>query len=102
MNEPSPWIPETNKLKLASLGKLAEELNECAAIVSRCIIQGIDEAEPTSGKINKSQLEDEIADVKAQIDQAIFYLNLNFNKIAERRSKKRIYIMKWIDTLVWK
>lgn len=38
-----PWHPEKDAVRLKHLGKLAEELNECGAAVSRCIIQGIDE-----------------------------------------------------------
>ena len=68
---PSAWHPTTNKVDLAHLGKLGEELAECAAAASRCIIQGIDEAHPVTGKTNRQWLEEEIADVVAMIDHTV-------------------------------
>lgn len=49
----SPWHPMTDSVDLKHLGKLMEELGECQAAIARCIIQGIDSAEPVTGKINK-------------------------------------------------
>lgn len=49
---PSKWIPMTNLVDLAHLGKLLEECGELTGITARCIIQGIDEADPESGKKN--------------------------------------------------
>ncbi len=70
MSEPteskiSPWFPEKDPVRLAVLGKLAEELSECAARVSRCIIQGIEEIDPDTGRSNHYELRKELADVAA-------------------------------------
>lgn len=72
MSEPteskiSPWFPEKDPVRLAVLGKLAEELNECAARVMRCLIQGIDEKDPDTGRTNHFELEKELSDVAACI-----------------------------------
>lgn len=50
---PNPWHPISDPVDLKHLGKLSEELGECSAAVARCIIQGIDECEPVTGKINR-------------------------------------------------
>ena len=64
----SPWLPEQNRLRLAILGKLAEEASELSARASRCIIQGLDERDPDSGLLNSEELRREVADVLACIE----------------------------------
>ena len=91
----SPWQPETNPLRLAVLGKLAEELSEAAAIVSRCMIQGIDEFEPVTGVLNLDALRNEIADVFATSEIAIDYFDLNRQKIHERGDRKLDHLRRW-------
>ena len=51
LRDANPWHPITDKVDLKYLGKLGEELNECGSAVSRCIIQGVDEREPVTGKL---------------------------------------------------
>lgn len=73
MSEPinstiAPWMPEQDQLRLAALGKLVEEAAELAGRAARCIIQGIDEIDPDSGRTNRAELEREIADVQACIE----------------------------------
>lgn len=63
----SPWFPEQDRSRLAALGKMAEEAGELAARASRCIIHGIDEIDPDSGRTNRQELEREIADICAAI-----------------------------------
>lgn len=65
MRQPSPWIPMTDPVELAMLGKAVEEVNELGSAIARCIIQGIDEAHPTTGKTNRQWLTEEMADVRA-------------------------------------
>lgn len=104
----SPWRPTTNLMDLAHLGKLAEELGECSAAVARCTIQGIEEAEPVTGKPNRQWLEEEIGDVLAGIELAIRNFDLNRAAILARRAKKINYLTDWhdiiqenIDTAIW-
>lgn len=61
----SPWMPEQDRVRLALLGKLTEEAGELAARAARCIIHGLDERDPDSGRLNRVELERELADVRA-------------------------------------
>lgn len=104
----SPWRPTDNLMDLAHLGKLAEELGECSAVVARCTIQGIEEAEPVTGKPNRQWLEEEIGDVLAGIELAIRNFDLNRAAILARRTTKINYLTDWhgiiqdnIATAIW-
>lgn len=91
----SPWQPTTNKLDLATLGKLAEELGEAQQIVARCIIQGIWEADPVTGEPNIEMLEKELADVEACTEMAIGRFDLDYFKMSERVGKKVEGFKQW-------
>jgi hypothetical protein len=91
----SPWHPMDNPVDLKHIGKLIEELTECGAAAARCMIQGIDESEPTTGKINRDWLEDEMADVLANIQLNINRFNLNETKISNRKYTKMVKLMTW-------
>jgi NTP pyrophosphatase (non-canonical NTP hydrolase) len=93
--DPSPWQPMSDEIDLKHLGKLAEELNECGSAVARCIIQGIDEAEPSTGVVNREWLTKEIADVLANISLVIARFDLNEFVIADRVSFKKEHLKKW-------
>lgn len=91
----NPWHPMTDPVDLKTLGKFAEELGECSAAVARCIIQGIDEAEPVSGKLNRAWLEDEIADVWAGMALTCQRFGLDVPRIIERKDKKQQRLHEW-------
>lgn len=93
----NPWHPMTDSVDLKHLGKFAEELGECCSAVSRCIIQGIDECEPVTGKPNRKWLQDEIADVCANLDLVIERFNLDTSAIEARAAKKRAHLKSWHD-----
>ena len=95
----NPWRPMSKPIDLKHLGKLAEELNECGSAVSRCIIQGIDEAEPVTGKVNRNWLEDEIADVYANLVLVIDHFGLNTARIRERMARKQEHLRGWHSML---
>ncbi|TCM56197.1 hypothetical protein C8J36_103569 [Rhizobium sp. PP-F2F-G48] len=61
------WKPEPNVLIHQALGKACEEASELANILARCLIQGLDQSEPVSGKSNRKALSDEIADLDAAV-----------------------------------
>ncbi len=65
MSKISPWMPEQDRIRLAMLGKLIEELGEATQRAARCITHGIDETDPDTGRTNREELEREIADVRA-------------------------------------
>jgi len=98
-HEPSLWIPITDPITLAHLGKLGEELGECSAIVSRCIIQGMDGVDPSSGKINRDALRDELADVNAMTRLASELFALPLDTMQTRVQRKMKMKRTWHDML---
>lgn len=89
------WVPTTNLMMLCRMGKLGEELNELGAVTNRCIIQGIDEIDPSSGKVNRLRLEEEIADVIAQCEVTIAMLGLRGSFLADRIEVKKDAMHEW-------
>jgi hypothetical protein len=91
----NPWRPMRDPLDLKHLGKFGEELGEAGAAVSRCIIQGVEECEPVTGKPNREWLEEEIADVLANADLVVGHFRLNGGRIEARRIAKRNRLREW-------
>lgn len=91
----SKWIPTTDLMMLRRMGKLVEELGELQAVAARCIIQGIDEVDPGTGKVNRERLANEIADVYAQLDETVDRLGLDTEAILQRTYTKRGYMREW-------
>jgi hypothetical protein len=96
---PSDWQPITSKPDLAVLGKLGEELTECASALFRCIIQGIDEVEPETKRPNRDWLECEVADVHAMLDHIEEHFGLDIARIGSRWQAKYEYKKVWFDEL---
>jgi hypothetical protein len=95
MKAPNPWHPMTDAVDVKHLGKLAEELAECGASVARCIIQGIDETEPVTGKINRQWLQEEMSDVLANIMLVQERFGLNSLDMALRMKQKMDHLRAW-------
>ena len=93
----SPWLPEQDRHRLAILGKLIEECNELSARAARCIIHGIDEIDPDTGRTNRQELEREIADARACQWQAVERLNLD--TMASRITAKDQGFDDWHDLI---
>lgn len=91
----SPWQPENNKLHLAVLGKLGEELGELTSAVFRCVIQGVEGKHPVTGKANLDQLQDEVADVIAGLDLLVERFELDRIEIALRAETKKAHKREW-------
>lgn len=91
------WNVETDAKTLRRLGKLGEELGELSGVVARCVIQGIEEIDPGSGKTNRKRMEEEIADVLAQCDLAMEHFNLPWLPIHERVKDKKKQTQEWED-----
>jgi NTP pyrophosphatase (non-canonical NTP hydrolase) len=89
------WTPTSNLAELRRLGKTNEELGELSAVVSRCIIQGINETDPNTKFSNRARLEAEIADVLAQIECTIKFYKLDKAYIAERKATKIGQMQEW-------
>ncbi|MFN7882631.1 MAG: hypothetical protein ACK5PF_06415 [bacterium] len=95
--KPSPWNPETDPARLKVLGKLSEELGELSSAVARCTIQGIDEAQPVTGKPNREWITEEIADVIACITLVRTDFNLDMDLIGTRAEAKLAYLRDWVE-----
>jgi hypothetical protein len=61
------WLPEPDLIRHQALGKACEEASELAKILARCLIQGLDESDPGTGKRNREALFEEIADLDAAV-----------------------------------
>jgi NTP pyrophosphatase (non-canonical NTP hydrolase) len=97
---PTPWKPYTNTERaLAVLGKSAEETAELNQILARCMIQNLESANPDTGKPNREALEEEIADVIAQIHLLIDEFDLDRAKIMNRVHRKQAYQKSWYSQL---
>jgi len=92
MSEPindtiSPWMPETDPIRLAIYGKMIEELGELTSRAARSIIQGPLEIDPSTGRTNEEEMLREIADVHACINTYLNHFNIvpsderTFNKV---------------------
>jgi hypothetical protein len=90
-----PWHPMTNPIEIKYLGKLSEESGELTAAIGRCLIQGIDNSEPNSNKINRVWLTEEISDVLANIELVISKFELNVDFINERIKAKKARLIVW-------
>lgn len=90
-----PWHPMTDSVDLKYLGKLSEESGELTQAVGRCIIQGIDGHEPDSKKVNRTWLEEELADVWANSELVIERFGLDRNKMLTRRDEKIRRLRMW-------
>ena len=91
----SKWTPTTDLMMLRRMGKLIEELSELSNVAARCIIQGIDEVDPGSGKVNRQRLNEEIADVLAQCQVTVHTLKLDTMGIALRQDDKVRQMAEW-------
>lgn len=93
--EPNPWHPMSDPVDLKVMGKLGEEVAELGSAICRCIIQGVDEKEPVTGKVNRLWLTEEIADAIANIDLVVDRWDLDVRFIAERALRKREQLKIW-------
>lgn len=89
------WQVTTDRKLLRRMGKLCEELGELSAVAARVIIQGIDEVDPSSGKRNRQRLEEELADVQAQIGCTVATLQLDQAHMGKRTAAKMQQMGEW-------
>lgn len=91
----NPWHPITDPVDLKHIGKLVEELGEGIQAAGRCIIQGFDEFNVKEGKPNYECLEDEIADIEANIELCKRRFNLNRARMKMRSDDKIPLLQAW-------
>lgn len=95
----NPWQPMSRPIDLKHLGKLGEELCEAGSAVARCIIQGIDECEPVTRKPNRVWLEDELADVLANVELVVQHFGLDATRMLARGLEKKRHLKAWHSML---
>lgn len=91
----SPWHPMNDPKDLKVIGKFLEELGEGVSAGARSLIQGIDESEPLSGKVNREWLTEEIADMLGNADIVIDHFGLDRDAIAVRSERKKANLRRW-------
>lgn len=82
------WKPEEDVVLHQALGKLAEECSELAKIATRCMIQGYAETDPGTEKLNRTQLMEEVADVRATMRWLFDVLDIPFKGESPREARK--------------
>ena len=90
-----PWHPIKDSVDLKHLGKLMEECGELVSAAARCMIQGMDECDPETGKLNRDWLQDEIADVVANCMLVSDRFELNDDYIQNRSERKAVLLRSW-------
>ena len=80
---------------LRRLGKLGEGLGVLAAAASRCLTQGVNEADPGTGWMNRERLQDEIADVLAQCYCTVRSLHLDGKRVVKLAREMQAKIVAW-------
>ena len=97
--ETEPWIPMSDPVDLKYLGKFIEELGEGTQAAGRCLIQGMDQFNEKEGHINKTCLEDEIADIEANIKLVKERFGLDEFYISMRVEMKLPKLRAWHDAI---
>ncbi len=92
---PNPWVPMTKLIDLKHLEKLGEECCEAGSAIFRCLMQGIDECDWLTGKVNREWLEDEIADVLANSYLVGDHFKLDWVRINTRVEHKKAHLKAW-------
>lgn len=91
----NPWVPDTTPHQKRRVGKTIEELGELLGVLGRLDIQAIDAIDPGSGKTNRQRVQEEIADVMAQLPLTIDAFALNREEIAHRIARKQDQMREW-------
>lgn len=99
MKKPSLWQPVTSPRTIALIGKYFEEKNEHGSALARILIQGADEREPVTKKLNKQWLTEEIADKLTTLLIIAEHFELDVNVIDRRIATKKQFLEEWLLTL---
>lgn len=90
-----PWHPMTDPVDVKYLGKFMEECGEGIQASAHCLIQGMNEFNIKEKKTNIKVLEDEIADIEANIELIKRKFNLDRVAIIERKEWKIPFLKRW-------
>lgn len=89
------WHVETDKFRIRRLGKALEELGELTSVLARCIIQGVDEVDPSSGEVNRLRMQKEGADVYTQLSHLVDAFDLDQSDMLDRIGYKTDSMATW-------
>lgn len=89
----------TDPLDIAIIGKFAEELGECSAIVARCMIAGMEEINPANGLTNIECLKREMADVIAGLAIVGAHFKIKEPELTQRAERKVAFLNRWHKSL---
>lgn len=96
---PSDWRREPSERLNALILKLGEESGELSVRCIRAAMQGIREIDPDSKRTNLAHIEDEIADVCAQLQLFGEFIEVNSTAITDREKRKYRFKLPWIKAL---
>lgn len=74
---------------------LLQILGALQAVAARCVIQGIDEVDPSGGETNRVRFTDAAAETLIQINLSISYFDLDNNGIRLRVTEKKRQMAEW-------
>lgn len=98
-----PWQLKQSMSDAVLLALLGKHLGIAGAAVSRCIIQGIDECEPVTGKLNRQWLEESLGGVLSALPRILAMLNrddiVTRARMGRRREKKTAHLQQWHSML---
>lgn len=92
LRDANPWHPITDPVDLKRLGKLAEELFECSAALAECIIIGVSDHEPSPRTCTRTWLEQEVADVQANVELVASRFSLDLRQSFNRWAGWRAFL----------
>lgn len=95
----SAWHVETDAYRIRRLGKSLEELGELVSVLARCIIQGVDETDPSSKEVNRIRMQKETSDVLAQLLLLVGAFKLDPESIDNRIHDKVESMYRWEELL---
>lgn len=97
--QPNPWQPMSDPVDIAVIGKALEERGEAIAAMGRALIQGMDGTEPGTGKSNRQNVQDELADEAATGAHVIAHFGLNRDEMPARVQRKHGHLARWFAML---
>lgn len=89
------WEKDTTPHQDRRIGKTIEELGELMAVLGRIGIQGLDAIDPSSGKTNRLRMQEESADVLAQLNCNFSPFGMDSKLIIERTAEKVLKMDEW-------
>lgn len=89
------WHVETDPFRKRRLGKALEELSELSNVLARCLIQGVDEIDPSSEEVNRIRMQKEVADVYTQLAHLVVAFDLDQNDMMARIKYKTESMATW-------